>query len=130
MEGRIRARIVCPVVKRSCSLEDATIFRGAFGGTRQRGSFHVSASREYRRISLFLVLSLSCRETSVSRLYSTRRKKPFDHRRPLACSKRTGTISVRKKGRPDAKLYPSFAPPELSSPQCELCDSLVLVQAI
>lgn len=68
-EGRMRARIVCPVVKRSCGFEDATIFRGAFGGTQQHGSFHVSASREYRSISL------SCRETSVSRLYSTKGKK-------------------------------------------------------
>lgn len=53
-EGRMRARIVCPVVKRSCGFEDATIFRGAFGGTRQRGSFHVNVSREYRCIFLSL----------------------------------------------------------------------------
>lgn len=45
--------------------------------------------------------SLFCRETSVSRLYSTRGKKiplPLDHRRPLACSRRAETIWVRKKG--------------------------------
>lgn len=53
----MRARIVCPVVKRSCGFEDATIFRGAFGGTQQRGSFH---SRERQsRVSVHLSLSPS-----------------------------------------------------------------------
>jgi len=69
IEGRARARIVCPVVKRSWGFEDATIFRGAFGGTRPRGPSH-SRERSDR-------LPRSCREASVSRLYSTRGKKPL-----------------------------------------------------
>lgn len=64
------------------SFEDATIFRGASAGTRQRGSTHSRERREYRPVSPSLLpltlfsFSVTCRETSVSRLYSTRGKKP------------------------------------------------------
>lgn len=83
-------------------------------------SIHVSVGRKYRCISL--CLRHSSRETSVSRLYSTREKKNRStiggHWR--ARVKKTATISVRKKGRTDAKLYFSFAPSELSSPQLQV----------
>lgn len=50
MKGE-HGRIVCPAVKRLCGFEDATIFRGAFGDTRQRGSPH-SRERVPRCVSL------------------------------------------------------------------------------
>ena len=106
----MRVRIVCPAVKRSCGFKDATIFRGAFGDTQQRGSFysHERRSRVHERRSMNLSLSPSFFLSLIKRLQSfvlDKEKKLSDHWRSLMCSKRTGTISVRKKRRTETVLF-------------------------